>query len=586
MDIQILLVFVILAYALYLFIREVYSIETTAIIVMVLLIVTRIVTPEEGVSGFSNPATITVLCMFILSAGIKKTGLIQTLGDKLLKITKRSQNRQLIAISVIAGPLSGFINNTALVAVMLPMVKKLANQTKTYASRLLIPLSFVSMAGGMLTVIGTSTNILAAAIYASAGYGIISLFAFIKLGAIVLVTTILYFLLFGRFLLPIRHSTVDEDPHEKLIYHAEIVVNRDSKLIGQVLKDSPLKKNFKIDFLQIKRHKRFIDKVNREKLHPGDVLLVNATREELLKVRQYGLVEMKGHIKFPEKKAHKYSMIQLMVSSTSLLINHTLQTIKFREKYQAVVFGIRRGDAVLREGLTKVKLKFGDILLIRATEKALSKLRQHKDFTFIGDVPELFNSKKTWYAIGIFSVVILLAALRVEIMVAALIGLVLMVIFKVISFEEGYSAVNWDVIILLAGLIPLGIAIQKSGAASLIANTIVSISGNISPIILLGIIYIITTILTNIISNNAAVIVILPIVLTITQELSLNPFAFTLGVMFAASTSFLTPIGYQTNTMVYSAGNYKFNDFIKVGLPLNIILMIVTTYFISKFWGL
>ena len=241
-SLEIIIVFLITFLALFLFVTERLPAAGTALLIMLLLIITNILTPEEGVSGFSNPATITVLCMFILSEGIQRTGLIQSLGDRLFAITKKSNLKQLASITFIAGPLSGFINNTAVVAIMLPMVLKLADQTKTNASKLLIPLSFTAMAGGTLTIIGTTTNILGSDIYRRLGFRAIGLFEVAPLGIIFLATTILYFIFIGRFLLPKRKSPVSaSDLYEKLEFQTDIVVPEKSPLAGQKVKESDLK---------------------------------------------------------------------------------------------------------------------------------------------------------------------------------------------------------------------------------------------------------------------------------------------------------------------------------------------------------
>lgn len=583
---EIILVFLITALALYLFIREKLPVAGTALLVMLILIVTNILTPEEGVSGFSNPATITVLCMFILSEGLQRTGIIHSLGDKLLAFTKKSNLKQMLALTFIVGPLSGFINNTAAVAVMIPMVIRLADQTKTYSSKLLIPLSYIAMAGGTLTILGTSTNILGSDIYRRLGFEAIGLFEITKLGIIVLATTSIYFIIIGRFLLPERKSqNAASDPYEKLEYQTDIVVTEQSPLVNQKVEESDLKKKYNMKIIHIRRKNRIIKR--NTAIKPQDVILVNATRDALLRARDAELVEIKADLDYPETGKTKYTIAQFMVTAGSSLLHRTIISINFKERYKAVALGLKRGNELFEKSIEKIQLKTGDILLLRTTIKNLQKMKKSRDLMIIGELPEPFKKDKLWQVIGIISLVVLLAALGIfPIMVSALIGVLLMVIFKVIEFEEGFKSVNWEVIFLLAGVIPLGIAFEKTGAAALIADVIIELTSQYDPIILLAAFYILTTLLTEIMSNNASIILIAPIAVAVAQKLSLNPFAFMVAVMFAASTSFLTPIGYQTNTMVYSAGNYRFKDFLKVGLPLNTILLFVSVYFISRFWGL
>ncbi|MFC1769280.1 SLC13 family permease [Nanoarchaeota archaeon] len=584
---EIILVLAITIIAFYLFVREKFSVETVALLVMVILIVTKIVTPSEGVSGFSNPATITVLCMFIISAGIQKTGIVNKIGRKIFEWTKKSYSKQLLAITSV-GPLSGFMNNTATVTVMIPIVMKLAEKSKIVVSKLLMPLSFICMAGGTLTLIGTTTNILSNDIYTRMGFGSIGLFEITKLGVIVLLITSIYFLTIGRFLLPKRKGAKDtEDPLRRLKYHTDVIVPEDSSLLYQKLKNNDLEKKFNIKILHIKRKNKIINHSEKHRIMPKDVLLIEGSREDLIHADDIGLIKIKASSKFPEKKGAKYKLVQFMISSKSTLINRTINSSQFRKKYNALVLGLKRGNEIIKKSIDKIRLKFGYILLLSATEKSIEKLKKNDNFIFVSEASENYNRTKVWEAFGILFLVLLLAAFNVfTIMVSALIGVVLMVILGVISFEESYESVNWQVVLLLAGIIPLGIAFEKTGAADLIANFVVGLSGSLSPLIVLGIFFILTTLLTEVVSNAASVIIIIPIAISVASQLSLNPLAFVITVMFAASTSFLTPIGYQTNTLVYSAGNYKFRDFFLVGLPLNIILLFVTVYGVKYFWGI
>ena len=586
---DVLLVSMITVFALYLFLSERLPVAGTALFVMVLLMVTKILTPEEGVSGFSNPATITVLCMFILSEGIQRTGIIQRLGDTLFSVTKKSNFKQLFALSFIAGPLSGFINNTATVAIMIPMIIELSEKTRTLASKLLIPLSYISMAGGTLTILGTTTNILGADVYHRLGFEPIGLFDITRLGIVVLTTTVLYFMLIGRFLLPSRKPQSNlSDPYAKLEYHTDIVVSENSPLIGQKIKESDLIKKLEIQVVHIKRNSRkIVKKIADAEIEEGDVIFVTATRDQLLRARDQERVVIKADIEYPERGKTEYIVAQFMVSAGSSILHKTLSAADFRKRFKAVVLGLKRGSMVLEKSIEKVPLKIGDILLLRTTENNLERLKKSRELMILGEVPKPYKTEKLGHTIGIILLVVVMAALGIfPIMVSALVGVLFMVVFQVLDLEEGFKAVNWEVIFLLAGIIPLGIAFEKTGVATLLAELIVENTEQLSPLIILGAFYLFTTILTEIMSNNASIILIGPIAVETAVKLDLNPFAFMVAVMFAASTSFLTPIGYQTNAMVYSAGNYRFKDFAKVGLPLNILLLFVSVYSINSFWGI
>ncbi|MBD3355472.1 SLC13 family permease [Candidatus Woesearchaeota archaeon] len=582
---EMVLVILITAAILYLFATEKFTYDTVALMTIVVLMLTGLVSPAEGVSGFANPATITVLSMFIISAGIQKTGVVHILGEKMLKFAK-TMSKQLGSIIMIS-PLGGLINNTASVSILLPMVMDLTEKTKTYATQLLIPLSYISMAAGTLTLLGTSTNILANDIYVRAGFEPIGLFEITKLGIIVFAIVALYFFLVGRFMLPSRKAQRGiTDPYKKLKYTADAIIPAESPIIYQKVKENKLK-DYNIKIMRVTRGgRKFKRRLENKNIKPNDTLVIRGSRLELLRADRAGLVKIRPSARFLKKK-DKYILEQFMISENSSLVNRTLRSFGFKDRYNAVVLALKRGEKKIRRSISSLRLKFADILLLKGKKETMDLLKMSDDLIYIGEVQGPYRTDKMKYALGILALVVLLASFNiVSIMAAALTGVVLMVLFRVLTLDEGYKAVNWRIIFLLAGIIPLGIAMTNTGTINLLADGIVKISGNVPPIILLGLFYLITTLLTEIISNNAAVIVMVPLGLSVSTTLGLNPFAFVAAVMFAASTSFLTPIGYQTNTMVYTAGNYKFTDFLKIGAPLNLILLFASTYLITLIWGL
>jgi len=585
---QITSVFIIILIALYFFTTELIPVDITALLIMLLVIISGLVSPTEGFSGFSNQATIAVLSMFILSAGIEKTGIINKIGHLLSKYAGKSYTKQLILIALIVGPISGFLNNTAAVAIFIPMILHLAKSSKTPATKLLIPLSFISMSAGTLTLIGTSTNILASETLAKNGFETFGMFEFTHIGIVVLLISVIYFLTIGRLLLPSRENKNTNNQEDDLLpddFVATIKIEKNSKLIEKTIKEIGFNSKFGLKVLKIiKNENAYVKNIENKKIKENDLLVISGDEHRIIefdKKENEPLVSINN----PKQKLNSGKIIKIAIKSGNLFKNKTISKINFWKKHLISVIGIHRLE--LKPGhIGNIALKNGEVLLIKTSASNLKKLQKSKDFIILEEIEQEYNESKTFYALGIILFVVLIAALNIlPIAVSALLGVLLMFITKCLEADEVYEAVNWDVIFLLAGIIPLGIALQKSGGADLIANLITEYSSVLSPFFILITFYLITTVLTEIISNNAAVVLLIPIGISVAENLALNPIAFVLIVMFAASTSFLTPVGYQTNTMVYGVGNYKFSDFIKVGAPLNLILLFVTTGLIYYFFG-
>jgi len=592
MTVEVFIVFSIIAAALFLFITEKFPIDITAFLIMITLMIFGMFYPDhfpsvrEGLSGLANPATITVLSMFILSAGIQRTGIIHKMGRTIFSFVGNSELKQILAIGLIVAPISGFINNTAAVAIMLPMVLDMAKRSKTPATKLLIPLSFFGMLGGTLTLLGTSTNILASSLLkdSESFSRDIGMFEFTKLGAVVLVVGSIYLLTVGRHLLPNRKEPGSGE--EEGVFLTEVVIEKGCPLIGKTIVTSKLEERTDVKVVKIIREKTsYIKNVEEQEIEEGDILVVKASEQRIIDLIGSEHVKLLPNFDERERRRNTNSgkIVKVMLKSVHVFHDRSLDEIDFWKRFSVAVVGINdRKIQVQRLG--SMKIGVGEILLVQASSANLRRLKNSPDFLFLEEIEEEFQPEKMWTALAIVTAVVLAATLGMPIVISALIGVMAMVFTRCLEFNEMYEAVNWEIIFLLAGIIPLGIAMQKSGAAALIAGSIVGVSDGLSPFVLLLIFYLVTTVMTEIISNNAAVVLLVPIALSVAGELHLNSFPFVLAVMFAASTSFLTPVGYQTNTMVYGSGNYKFSDFIKVGAPLNLILLFVTCYLISIWW--
>lgn len=573
--------------ALYLFVSERYRVDVTALIILSLLIIFNLIDSKDTLSGFSSAATVTVGAMFILSAALKKTGVVNYLGNQLTKCAD-NKNIFLLVLTVLVGFVSAFINNTAAVAVMLPTVLSVSKKKKFAASKFLIPLSYASQFGGVCTLIGTSTNLLVSAIAYDSGYGEFDMFEFTKLGLIMFVGGTLYFLFFGKYVLP-DYKTEDLDHSynlEKFI--TELRIQEKSPLIGKTLIESNLGKEYDISVLEIYRDKRAIWAFPSRILQEGDVLLIRCNFDDLISLQQNLKLESEANFKFSEEslEEHNQTLVEVMISPNSKLIGKSLAQLNFQKRYNAIVVAIRRRDTILRSKLKDHNLSVGDELLLLASKDDLSWIEKNSDFLVLKERSEdtIISSKLTLSVAILVAVVALSAFGIMPILQASIVGCLAMFLTNCITIEEGYQAIDWKVIFLLAGVLPLGMALQNSGLVNLLVDEGLHSLSNYGPTMFLAGMYLVTTVLTSFISNNAAAVLLAPIAISMAESLGVSVKPFLVAVCFAASTSFATPIGYQTNTMIYTPGGYCFKDFIRAGLPLNILFCILAIVFIPVFW--
>ena len=618
LTVPIMVVFGLVILALVLFITEVVRIDVTAILLMVLVVVLSPWTGVDaaaGLSGFSSQATIAVLAMFILSEGVRRTGILQRLGDFISKITGGNPRRQLAALVGLSGGTAGFINNTPVVAMMIPMAVNIANRSNVSPSRYLIPISYAAMMGGMLTVIGTSTNLLASDVSARLLDHPFSMFEFTLLGLLILVTGTIYLLTVGWWLTPARIKPREDpiDTFEMGNYLTELHVRPGSTLAGMSIERVREALALDLEVLRIRREGRAVTTPMVERrIRENDVLIVRTDPETVrtlldlpgiglggggpverkeLGVEADPLIEGKLPSEMeetePEEGEPERSLVELVVLSETPLIGETLRSLNFSQTYQAWVLAIRRGSGIVHSKLNRTQLAGGDTLLVQAGPEAIERLAADRNFIVSRVIKEPeFRRGRTLVALGIVAGVVAVAALSgLSIAITAMAGVVAMVFTRCLRPNEMYAAVDWNVIFLLAGLIPLGIALEQSGGALFLAQSLVGVAGGWHPLILVFVFYIATALLTDLISNNASVVLMIPVAVGAALAIDANPFAFVMAVTFAASTPMLTPVGYQTNLMVYGPGGYRFTDFFRVGAPLQVILAVVTTLGIGWIWG-
>ncbi|ELY87514.1 SLC13 family permease [Natrialba taiwanensis] len=618
-----IVVFGVVILALVFFLTERLPVDVTAILLIVILVVLEPWTgidPATGISGFANEATITVLAMLILSGGISRTGIVQELGRRMAAFAGTSVRKQLFATVAATSPVSGVLNNTPVVALLVPVVTDVANRGNTSPSKLLIPLSYASQVGGMLTLIGTSTNILASDISARLGTTYpelhrFSMFEFTRLGLIVALVGGLYLIFVSHYLLPERVPPRADylEAYAVNDYVADVAVVPGSPLVDGTVGDATEILGPDIDIVQVVRNRsrgrgreaepgtdsnsnsgsapgRAVAPRQALPLTEGDILVVRTNRDAITELADIPGVEPVARPQSTaglSTDANAGILTELVISLDSRLVGDRLDPEAFRDEFSAAVLGLRSRGELVSERIVGKRLDVGDTFLVQAPPETLDRLARRGDMIVAREPPQPdYRTDKAPIAVAIMVGVVAVATLEFyPILIAALAGVVAMVVTGVLEPNELYDAVEWDIIFLLAGVIPLGIALEQTGAAAYLASLVVSTADFLPTLVVLWLFYIVTGLITEVISNNASVVLLLPVAAAAAAGIGSNPFAFVLAVTFAASTAFLGPIGYQTNLFVYGPGGYRFGDYFRVGAPLQLILSAVTVLGIAFFWG-
>jgi len=583
----VLSVLVILGAAIWLFATEKFPADLIAIMVLAALVLCQLVTPLEGVSGFANPATITVAAMFVLSAGLARTGAVAAVGRALAVAGANRWMLLLLLMLVVAG-ISAFVNNTACVAIFLPVVLSIAAQKKIAPSKLLIPLSFASQLGGVCTLIGTSTNILVSSLAQQAGYEPFGMFELGRFGLVLLGAGILYLLVAGQFLLPTAGDAALTESYQLARYVTELRVMERSGLVGRTIIEAQVGARHELRVLAVLRDGQKLPGYQDEPLAAGDVLLVQGAMPAVMKFKDAQALQLAPEFKLADEtlRARDLRLTELLVAPDSRLAGQTLVELEFRKQFNAIVLAIHRHGRTLRDKLNTVRLKAGDALLVISPRDEAARWRNDANFLVLDRVEEpALRRRKAPVALAILAGVVAAASLNVmPVMVAALLGCMALVLTRCLTLDEVYAAVDWKVIVLLAGVLPLGLALEKTGAARWLGEQAVRAVPWFGPLAALVIIYLVTLVLSELMSNTATAAVMVPIGISTAVAAGVSPRPFLMAITFAAATCFATPIGYQTNLMVYSPGGYKFRDYLRVGIPLDVLLAALALYFIPRFW--
>jgi di/tricarboxylate transporter len=592
-----LLVLGILFVAVVLFVSEKLRVDVVAMIVLVALVVTGLVTVEEAFSGFASPAVITVWAVFIVSGGLTRSGVADVIARQVVRLAGPNQLRLTVLIMVTVGIMSAFMNNIGAVAILLPAVMSVARETDIPPSKLLIPLAWASLLGGNMTMIGTPPNILASSILES--YGDIepfSFFDFTPMGIVVLTAGILYMILLGRRLLPRRMAgggLADSYPVQE--YLTEARVAEDSPLIGKTVREADLENRYGLNVIHIHlccQEGETVSAMTEHRLEPGDELHLEATADAILAADEtLGLAPVPDRAIQrwePEPERAAFELAEVVLAPTSSLRGRTLRQIDFRSRFGLAVLAIRQQGRTLFARLGDIALDFGDSLLLQGSVDKINLLRRERDFLLLDMPPlETRRTRKAPVSVAILlGVLVVVAAGWLHVSAAMFIGALLMVLSGTLTMDEAYRSIEWKSVFLIAGMLPLGLAMENTGTAQLLADQIVALVGDWGPLAVMMGIYLMTGLLTEVMSNAAATVLAVPIAIDAARSLGADPRAFVMAIVIAASTSFLMPIGHQVNVLVFGPGGYHFADYTKVGVWLNLILFILTALVLPLIWPL
>lgn len=577
------------------FVTELFSIDVTAMVLLSILFLFGYLTPEEALSGFSNPAVLTIAFLFIISRALQKTGILEYLIIRIRRLADRSILLGRTVYLLTIGLASAVVNNTAIVAIFMPVTIRLAQKYKMSPSKMLIPLSYAAILGGTLTLVGTSTNLLVNSIYINVpGVEPLGMFEFMRYGIILMVIGLLYILLIAPMLLPSRTSTSSLTKSYHLGgYLTEMKITPESPLAGKTCLDRGINKNYDVMVLDILRDGKMVrNSIRLTRLRVDDILFVRGTLENFLRMKEVEKITLLTDEKLTQEELEKDDniIVECLITDKSDLVGKTLMSGNFRRRFGSFILAIRREGLIFRKKIAHVVLNAYDTLLIYGPESKVDSLSKTGDFVVLGEVDaELRKQRFWWMTIIVIICTITLAATGImPIVKSAMIGVVVLLALKIISPQESYQSINWQVIVLISALIPVGIVIQKTGTAEWIGGFISSIAKSAppewQPHVLLALIYLLTIILTEVSSNAATAIIMTPVAIAVTQQMGFEPRAFIFAVAFAASASFITPVGYQTNLMVYGPGGYKFSDYLRVGFPLAFTFWVLAIFVLPILW--
>ena len=615
---DLVLVFGLLLATIILFASERLRLDLVAILVVIALMLTGLLAPQEALSGFSNPLVLTIAGLFVVGGGLAQTGVANALGGVLAKVTRGGEAVLIMVIMLSVAVLSGFMSSTGVTAIMLPVVVSLAWNAKVSPSKLLMPLSMGSLLGGLLTLIGTAPNIVVSGQLAAGGLKPFGFFTFAPVGLFMLAIGIAFMVLIGRRILPDRSPHSFAQAARRLeeavslaelaeVYHLpgqlfQVRVRPGSPLIGRTLAELDLRGRYDINVLEIQALSRDLARPAQARsvtaettLHENDLLHVQADPGQItLMAQSEGLGILPRHDPDRPLISDELGMVELLLTPRSRLIGKTLKEARFRDRHDVTVLSLMRLGNPVKNDLSTVSLRFGDTLLVQGAWEKIGLLREEGlDFVVVGQPREMleehFATRRAPLAIAIM--VGMLALMTFEVVppvTAVLLGAAAMILTRCLTMEEAYGSMNWASVVLLAGTLPLATALQKTGGVEFIAGHLTEGLGSLGPVAVMAALFLVTSAFSQVITNTAATVLVAPIAFQAAATLSVAPQPFLMAVAVAASTAFATPISTTSNTLVMGPGGYRFGDYLRVGVLLQILMLVATLFVVPAlfpFWG-
>lgn len=601
MTLEIAFVFAVLLVTIVAFILDRIRMDAVALGVMVVLAVSGVITPAEAVSGFGESVVIMIAGLFLVGEGLFRTGVAASVGRWIMRVGGNSETRLLLLLLPVIAVLSAFMSSTGAVALMIPVVLSITNNSSLQASRILMPMAFAALIGGMLTLIGTPPNIIVTDALNSAGLDTFGFFSFTPLGVAILLLGSLYLVFLARYLLPTQKpDNADESDHLNDLFARyelseqvfRVMVPEHSSLVGQTVLEAELRSRFEITVFGSRRQGQTLSTIEAVLVHSriqgGDNLYVFARRDQVeVLCDEFGLqFSALGHQEMVQVEKY-FGALEVLVTPQSSLENRTLKDLRFRAQHGVSVVGVRRQNRLLPADYNATPLAAGDTLLLSGSWQKLRALAGGNDFV-VFRYPAEFNDAPTHgdrapFAIGI--VVLMMLAMTTGLMpnlTAIILAALMMLVTGCLSLNEAYRSLNPRSLVLIAGMIPLALAMESSGAAELLVQATLSRFGEADPVLIIAGVFVLTALLSQFISNTATTVLMAPITLGIAQGLGLNPMPFMMAVAIAASAAFATPIASPVNTLVVAPGNYRFVDFVRVGVPLQLLALAVTLIMVPR----